>query len=73
MSPKQQRILNFICNYIASHKEPPLIREIQDKFGMSSPASVHAHIVALEREGRITRTPNVSRGIRIVEQASHVN
>ena len=35
---------------------------------MRSSASVHAVLVALEREGLIKRIPNVSRGIEIIEQ-----
>jgi repressor LexA len=35
---------------------------------MRSSASVHAVLTALEREGLIKRTPNVSRGIQIVQQ-----
>jgi repressor LexA len=35
---------------------------------MSSSASVHAILIALEREGLIKRIPNVSRGIQVVEQ-----
>jgi len=38
---------------------------------MSSPASVHSILSALEREGLIKRIPNVSRGIEVVEQASN--
>lgn len=42
--------------------------EIGRKFEMRSSASVHAVLRALEREGLIKRTPNVSRGIQIVQQ-----
>jgi repressor LexA len=35
---------------------------------MRSSASVHAVLLALEREGLIKRIPNVSRGIEIIEQ-----
>ena len=35
---------------------------------MSSPASVHSILSALEREGLIKRIPNVSRGIEVIEQ-----
>ncbi len=35
---------------------------------MTSPASVHSILSALEREGLIKRIPNVSRGIEIVKQ-----
>ena len=68
VTPKQRRIYEFIRRYIESNHEPPTIAEIGRQFQMRSSASVHAVLVALEREGLIKRTPNVSRGIEIVEQ-----
>jgi repressor LexA len=68
VTAKQRRIYEFIRRYIDSNHEPPTIAEIGRQFQMRSPASVHAVLLALEREGLIKRTPNVSRGIQIVEQ-----
>jgi repressor LexA len=68
VTAKQRRIYEFIRRYIESNHEPPTIAEIGRQFEMRSSASVHAVLVALEREGLIKRTPNVSRGIEIVEQ-----
>ncbi|HEX6716785.1 MAG TPA: transcriptional repressor LexA [Pyrinomonadaceae bacterium] len=68
VTAKQRRIFEFIRGYIESNQEPPTMVEIGRKFEMRSSASVHAVLVALEREGLIKRTPNVSRGIEIVQQ-----
>jgi repressor LexA len=68
VTAKQQRVFEFIRRYIESNHEPPTIAEIGRHFQMSSSASVHAILTALEREGLIKRIPNVSRGIQIVEQ-----
>lgn len=68
VTAKQQRVFEFIRRYVESNHEPPTIAEIGRQFQMSSSASVHAILIALEREGLIKRTPNVSRGIQIVEQ-----
>ena len=68
VTAKQRRVFEFIRRYIESNQEPPTIAEIGRQFQMSSSASVHAILVALEREGLIKRIPNVSRGIQIVEQ-----
>lgn len=65
LSPKQERIFNFIRRYNESNKETPTIAEIGQQFQMRSPASVHKNLIVLEREGLITRVPNVSRGIRL--------
>ena len=68
VTAKQRRVYEFIRRYIDSNHEPPTIAEIGRQFQMSSSASVHAILVALEREGLIKRIPNVSRGIEIVQQ-----
>lgn len=68
VTAKQRRVFEFIRRYLESNHEPPTIAEIGRQFQMSSSASVHAILIALEREGLIKRIPNVSRGIQIVEQ-----
>ena len=68
VTAKQRRIYEFIRRYIDSNQEPPTIAEIGRQFQMSSSASVHGILSALEREGLIKRIPNVSRGIEVVEQ-----
>jgi repressor LexA len=68
VTAKQRRVFEFIRRYIESNHEPPTIAEIGRQFQMSSSASVHAILIALEREGLIKRIPNVSRGIQVVEQ-----
>jgi repressor LexA len=68
VTAKQRRIFEFIRRYIDSNQEAPTIAEIGRQFQMSSSASVHAVLTALEREGLIKRIPNVSRGIQIVQK-----
>ena len=70
VTAKQKRVYDFIRRYMESNHEPPTIAEIGRQFQMSSSASVHAILTALEREGLIKRIPNVSRGIQIVEQSN---
>lgn len=65
LSPKQQRILNYIRHYSEMEGESPTLKEIGQEFNMSSPASVHENLTTLEREGLITRIPNVARGVRL--------
>jgi repressor LexA len=50
--------------------QPPTIAEIGKQFQMSSPASVHSILSALEREGLIKRIPNISRGIELIKRAN---
>ena len=68
ISPRQQRVFNFIRGYIASNEEAPTIAEIGEQFGMSSPASVHEILVTLEKENLIKRARYAHRGIQIVNQ-----
>lgn len=68
VTAKQRRVYEFIKGYIESNDEPPTIAEIGRHFQISSSASVHGILSALEREGMIKRTPNISRGIQIVKQ-----
>ena len=70
VTAKQKRVYDFIRRYIDSNQEPPTIAEIGRQFELRSSASVHAILLALEREGLIKRIPNVSRGIEIVQQKS---
>jgi repressor LexA len=70
VTAKQKRVYDFIRRYMESNQEPPTIAEIGRQFQMSSSASVHAILTALEREGLIKRIPNVSRGIQLVEQSN---
>ena len=67
ITAKQRRVYEFIRGYIESNEEPPTLAEIGRHFRISSSASVHGILLALEREGLIKRTPNVSRGIELVK------
>src|SRR6266498_509182 len=68
VTARQKQVYEFICRYIETENQPPTIAEIGKHFRMSSSASVHSILSALEREGLIQRIPNVSRGIEIVKQ-----
>jgi len=65
---KTLRIYEFIKGYVASNGEAPTIREIGTQFNMTSSQSVSQHLVKMEDLGLIKRVPNISRGIRLVEQ-----
>jgi len=68
VTPRQKQVYEFICRFTEVRKQPPTIAEIGKQFKMSSSASVHSILSALEREGLIKRIPNVSRGIEIVKE-----
>ena len=68
VTARQRQVYEYICRYHENQKQPPTIAEIGKQFQMTSSASVHSILSALEREGLIKRIPNVSRGIEIVKQ-----
>src|SRR5215813_9441987 len=71
VTPRQRQVYEFISRHIEVHRLPPTIAEIGQHFKMSSPASVHSILTALEREGLIKRIPNVSRGIQLVQESTN--
>jgi repressor LexA len=68
VTARQRQVYEYICRYTENQKQPPTIAEIGKQFQMTSSASVHSILSALEREGLLKRIPNVSRGIEIVKQ-----
>ncbi|HEV2826679.1 MAG TPA: transcriptional repressor LexA [Pyrinomonadaceae bacterium] len=66
VTARQRQVHEFISRYMETHNQPPTIAEIGKQFQMTSSASVHSILSALEREGLIKRIPNVSRGIELV-------
>ena len=55
LTDKQEKILNFIVEYVGDKGYPPSIREIGNEFGISSLRGVTVHLDALERKGMIKR------------------
>lgn len=65
---RTKEIFEFIKRYHASNGVAPTIAEIGRQFAIRSSASVHKQLKKMKDLGWITIVPNVSRGIRIVEQ-----
>jgi repressor LexA len=69
LSERQENILAFIRRFISENRFPPTIREIGEKVDISSTSVVKYNLDILEREGLIERDREISRGIRVVEDA----
>ncbi len=67
LSEKQKAILEFIKSEILSKGYPPAVREICKAVGLSSTATVHAHMNTLEELGYIRRDPSKPRAIEIID------
>ena len=55
LTPKQQRIYDFIQAFAAQHGYPPSVREIGAAVGLKSPSTVHFHLKGLEEAGMIVK------------------
>ncbi|NOZ73108.1 MAG: repressor LexA [Chloroflexi bacterium] len=66
LRPRQQRMLEFIEEYLDEHDYPPTIREIGKAAGISSTSVVNYNLERLEAMGFIERNREVSRGLRLV-------
>lgn len=58
--------MDYIACYLAEHRRPPLIREIQAGCQIASYKSVMDRLVALERKGYIRREPYKHRSVQLV-------
>lgn len=63
LTEKQRQILEFILKFIEERGAPPTLREITERFEMSSPASAQGHLEALKKKGYIRRRGFSARGI----------
>jgi repressor LexA len=68
LSVRQEKILDFIREFLEENRFPPTIREIGERVGISSTSVVKYNLDALERKGLIERDAEISRGLRLVEE-----
>ncbi|MFN6202428.1 MAG: transcriptional repressor LexA [Acidobacteriota bacterium] len=69
LTPKQMNLHDFLSRFHQKHGYAPTIAEIQEHFNLSSPATVHEQLAALEREGLIRRQKYVQRGIALIQSS----
>ena len=68
LSERQNKMLEFITNFVKEHPYPPSVREIQMGCGISSTSVVDYNLHILRREGYIKRSPDISRGIQLLDK-----
>ena len=66
LTKRQEDILDFIKTFMVKHGFPPTIREIGEGLGISSPATIHAHLKNLEIRGVIRRNDTKNRAIELL-------
>ncbi len=64
---KQKQILSFIKQFIQSQGSAPTLKQIADAIDVSSLATVHEHLGALEEKGLLKRKHGKSRSIELTE------
>jgi len=65
---RQRQILDFIAQYIQQNGYAPTLQEIANAIGVSSLATVHEHLQALERKKVIKRFSGQVRGIELLDR-----
>jgi repressor LexA len=66
LTGKQQKVLDFIINYVRETGYPPTVREIGNTFGISSKGA-YDHLKAIEKKGYIKRDASKPRAIELMD------
>ncbi len=67
LTDRQREVYRYIEERINREGQPPTIREIGDKFGLSSTNAVRDLLKALIKKGYIEKSAAVARGIRLIK------
>jgi repressor LexA len=71
LTKRQREIYEYLKDHIRSQGYAPSIAEIGKQFDLSSPATVHKHLVHLEEKGLIRKQQNLSRAIEVVPESGN--
>lgn len=64
---KQRQILDFIKQFIQSNGSAPTLKQIAEAIDVSSLATVHEHLQALEEKGLLKRKHGKNRSMEIID------
>src|SRR5258706_2666887 len=64
---KQRQILDFIKQFIQSNSSAPTLKQIAEAIGVSSLATVHEHLQALEKKNLIKRKHGKNRSMELTQ------
>jgi len=68
LTERQRHVYEFLRDKILNRGYGPTVREIGERFNISSPNGVMCHLKALEKKGLISRSPNKSRAIELTQE-----
>lgn len=63
---RQLELFNFIANYMQINNRAPTLEEMRKSLNLSSLATIHEHLSALEFKGVLRRTGAYKRGYELV-------
>lgn len=67
---RQRQILDFVAQYVQKNGYSPTLQEIAKALGVSSLATVHEHLEAMEKKGVIKRYDGSVRGLEILDKTA---
>jgi len=65
---RQRQIVDFISQYIQKNGYSPTLKEIAEAIGVSSLATIHEHLQALQRKKIIKKHEGTVRGIELIDR-----
>ena len=65
---RQRQIIDFLGQYIQRNGYSPTLQDIATAIGVSSLATVHEHLAALEKKGVIKKYEGSVRGIELIDR-----
>ena len=67
LTKKQADVLRYVKNYSAKQGYAPTVPEIA-RFFKLWPSGAHQHLLLIEKKGYLRRTPDIARGLVVIEK-----
>lgn len=67
LTDAQQKILDFIKDFIEDNSYSPTSKEIKEHFKFNSINAAYEHLGWIEKKGYIKRTPKIARSIVVLQ------
>ena len=68
LSPRAQKLYNWLVQYICTNHYPPQIKEMMKAMELRSPSSIQLHLKQLKAKGYLDWKKGLSRTLRVIAQ-----
>lgn len=68
ITKRQKHVLDFVAEFIVTNQYSPSFEEVARSLSLSSIATVHKHLLALEEKGYLSRDHKRNRSLEVTEQ-----